>query len=248
MIRYLKAAYFWVMSFSMTAVFFLGCYAAHVWDAFIARTNDGRGVHRLASIWGRTIIRFVPGWRVTVTGREHLVPDRQASVIVANHESMADIWAMYYLGAQFRWLSKDSVFRLPMVGRVMRWARYVSVNRTSRESGVEAMRQSAELLRLGLAMFYFPEGTRSVDGVIKPFKLGAFKLAQGEQVPVQPIAIHGAGNLLKKGSMLTNDTAHVHIKVLPPLPPPGPNADLEEYAARVREQLVAAHGVISREE
>jgi len=203
--------------------------------------TDGRGPHAFCSIWGRTIIRLTPGWKVTIEGREHLPPDYQPMVMVANHESMSDICAMYYLGAQFRWLSKESVFKIPFVGNAMRWANYVPILRGNRESAAQAMRESALRIRQGLSMFFFPEGTRSLDGVILGFKTGAFKLARDEKVPVLPIAIHGAGNLLPKHSWIPGK-AHVRLKILAPMPPPAQSdSSVEAYTELVRARIVTAH-------
>jgi 1-acyl-sn-glycerol-3-phosphate acyltransferase len=244
-LRYLLALYFWSAGILLTIFWCAVCAALHGRVVLLGLPRDGRSLHRGATMWGHSIIRLMPGWRVTVTGRELLIPDGQPSVIVANHESMADIWAMYYLGVQFRWLAKMAIFKLPIVGPVMRWAYYVPVERGNKGSGAEAMRLSAERLDKGLAMFFFPEGTRSEDGRIKPFKLGAFKLAQSAQVPVQPIALHGAGELLRKGSFVPNDSAHVQIKVLPALAPPGAQEDLGAYAEKVRALLISAHAQLT---
>ena len=89
-------------------------------------------------------------------------------------------------------------------------------------------------------LFRSPEGTRTPDGQIKTFKNGAFKLARDENVRVLPLAIHGASDLLPKGRALPG-RAHVKVIVLPPMPPPGPSADLDAYAAEVREIIVKAH-------
>jgi 1-acyl-sn-glycerol-3-phosphate acyltransferase len=234
--RMLKACYFWAMAFTATIIFYLACAARHILAVVRNEPRDGRGVHQVAGIWGRLIIHLMPGWRVTVRGRELLPPDGKAAVFVANHESMTDIWAMYFLGAQFRWLSKDAVFKVPFVGDAMRWSHYVSVQRGNRESAAQAMRESAQRLRAGLSMLYFPEGTRSEDGTIKPFKMGAFKLAQDAQVPIVPIAIKGAPK-----HSLAPGKAHVQLTVLPPLPAPAPGCDLEAYAAVVRERIIQAH-------
>lgn len=244
--RLIRGIYFWIMGFMVTLFFFSWSWVKHSIGKLSKNLNAGRPVHALASGWGRGLIQLMPGWKVTIEGRENLPPDGTPVVIVANHESMADIWAMYYLGVQFRWLSKKEVFDLPMIGSAMRWAGYVSVDRKSRESGVDAMRQSAQRLRSGLAMFFFPEGTRSADGKIKDFKLGAFKLARDEQASVLPLAIHGAGDLFPKGSALPGDHAHIRIRILPMLPPPSKDGeDLHAFASRVREQIIQAHAAIS---
>ena len=161
-------------------------------------------------------------------------------VIVANHESMSDIWAMYYLGVQFRWLSKAEVFRMPVVGHVMKYADYVPVERGNKNSHLNAMKLSADRLDEGLCMFFFPEGTRSKDGKIKDFKNGAFRLARDTNTAVLPIAIHGAGDLMRKGSLVPNP-AHVKVKILPPIPGPDESTDLGAYASNVREKIISAH-------
>lgn len=238
--RYLKAVYFWIMAFLVTVVMWNACALRHLVVLTLRQRRDGRALHHLASIWGRTILRLMPGWKVVIEGREHLPPEDQAMVVVANHESMSDIWAMYYLGIQFRWLAKEEVFRIPCIGLAMHWAGYVPILRGNRESSAIAMRQGAARLRLGIPMFFFPEGTRSTNGVIRPFKLGAFKLAQDAQVPVLPVVIHGAGDLLPKHSWIPG-RATVRIRVLPIVPPPAPAAPLEAYADEIREQIVAEH-------
>ena len=235
-----KGVYFWVMGFLVTLVMFLACLASHFKVVALRRPRDGRAEHRKALIWGRLLIRLMPGWQIEVLGRENLPGPDVTMVMVANHESFADIWAMCYLDIQFRWLSKESIFRLPMIGHAMRWANYVPVERGRKNSTHAAMQASAMRLRQGLSMFYFPEGTRSVDGHLRPFKLGAFKLARDENTPVLPIAIHGAAGLLPKHAWIPG-RARVAITILPLLPPPAAQDDLTAYAAMVREKIAAVH-------
>lgn len=241
MVNLLRTVYFWLMVVIVTIVLFMFALGLQGLVVLGVLPKDGSPIHWIASLWGRTLMASMPGWQVHVEGQQHLPKRGKAVVMVANHESMTDIWAMYYLGVQFRWLSKDSIFRIPIIGTTMKWCGYVAVNRTSRESGSEAMRQSALRLAMGIPMFFFPEGTRSVDGKIKNFKLGAFKLAQNAGVPVLPIVIHGAGDLFAKGSMVPGKGARVHIKILNPVETPPKNTDLDQYAARIRQMIVEAH-------
>ncbi len=243
MVPWLKAIYFWSMAVIVTAFFFVWCAAEHLRVVVLKLPRDGRRVHNAASRWGRTIIKMMPGWKLTVEGRENLPSQTETVVIVANHESMSDICATYHLGLQFRWLSKEGVFKVPGVGQAMYWAGYVPVRRGVRESHAQAMVESGERLRNGISMFFFPEGTRSMNGQVKAFKNGAFKLARDAQVRVLPVAIHGAGDLLPKGKALPGK-AHVQIKILPLVPPPSPTGDLDEYAAEVRERIIKAHATL----
>lgn len=245
--QWIRTSYFWVAGVSVTFVYYLLCIVIHFASGIRpASLGNGKGVHRIAGLWGRTIIKMMPGWQVEISGWENLPADNEAVVIVANHESMSDIWAMYYLGIQFRWLSKDSVFKIPMVGHAMSWSGYIPITRGNKSSHMEAMRQSEDRIRKGIPMFFFPEGTRSPDGEVKEFKIGAFKLAKDTQVPVLPIAIHGAGNLMKKGSSHPSFKATVRMKVLPKVAPPqaSDHDHLETYAEGIRRQIIAAHKTI----
>lgn len=189
---------------------------------------------------------MMPGWRVEISGQENLPGENEAVVIVANHESMSDIWAMYYLDIQFRWLSKASIFKIPMIGRAMGWSEYIPIARGNRSSHAEAMRQSEDRIRKGIPMFFFPEGTRSEDGTIKEFKIGAFKLAKDTQVHVLPVAIHGAGDLIRKNSSHPSFKATVRMKILPQEAPPAKgDDDMEAYAAAIREKIITAHNTIN---
>lgn len=248
--QWIRTSYFWIAGLSLTAVYFVLCVVMHVGSKIWPRElGDGKGVHRVASLWGRTAIKMMPGWKVEIAGWEHLPKANEPVVIVANHESMADIWAMYYLGIQFRWLSKDAVFKLPLIGRAMRWCEYISITRGSKASHIEAIRQSEIRIKKGIPMFFFPEGTRSEDGKVKEFKIGAFKLAMDTQVPILPIAIHGAGSLMRKGSGHPSLRAMVRMTILPQVPPPQKkDTKLEEYAENVRISIIDAHKSILKEE
>ncbi len=245
-IKFLRAIYFWITSFTVTFILWLVVLCCQLLVVLGFLPKDGSPIHKIAILWGQTIMKLMPGWSIAIEGRENLPGPGVPVVMVANHESMTDIWAMYYLGCQFRWLSKDTVFRLPMIGVAMKWCGYVPVNRKSRESGAEAMRQSAVKLAMGLPMFFFPEGTRSMDGKIKPFKLGAFKLAQSAGVSVVPIVIHGAGELFAKGSLIPGTSAKVRLRVLPAIPPPPLEAPIEVYSEMVRQKIIQGHADVLR--
>ncbi len=244
--RLAKGLYAWTTGITATVLIFLGLAFSRVILPLFGRKDDDRTAHRFASFWGKTIFTLIPGWKITISGKENLPQDGQGYVIVANHESMSDILAMYYLGIQFRWLSKEAVFKYPLIGQAMRWAKYVPILRGDRASGQIAMQASKEHLHRGIPMFFFPEGTRSIDGVIKTFKPGAFKLAHDEQVMILPVAIHGAMQLLPKHSLVPGK-AHVKIKILPPVAPPSreDSKDITPFAETVRQSIIAAHATLT---
>ncbi|MEY4632164.1 MAG: hypothetical protein RIQ81_2284 [Pseudomonadota bacterium] len=198
-----------------------------------------RRAHRIAGHWGKSMFSVIPGWRVEVTGWENLPADGDAVVMVANHESMVDILVMYFLEIQFRWLSKESVFRIPVVGPAMRACGYIPILRGDRNSHEQALASSAVWIKRGINMFFFAEGTRSeVPGTMRPFKIGAFKLANENNVDVLPVAIRGAGKLWRKNGRLP-DSATVRLRVLPRTRMQE-GETYEAYAARVRSVIGSA--------
>ena len=134
---------------------------------------------------------------MTVRGREHLVRGR-TYVMVANHLSLLDILVLFRLFRHFTWVSKAENFRVPFVGWNMRLNAYIPLRRGDKES-VAAMLATAEAdLREGIPLMIFPEGTRSRDGALRPFKDGAFDLALRTGVPVLPIVVRGTGDALPR--------------------------------------------------
>ena len=194
---------------------------------------------KMAGIWARSIFGIVPGWHIEVDGRENLPGENDPVVMVANHESLVDILVIYFLRVQFRWLSKESVMRIPLLGRAMRVCGHISINRGDKNSHQAAILASAEWIRRRISMFYFAEGTRSeIPGQMRPFKVGAFKLSSEGGVDVLPIALCGAGRLWRKGSKLP-DSATVKIKVLPRTRRTE-GETYEAYASRVRSMIETA--------
>ncbi|MHA0111203.1 hypothetical protein ACXYUI_29360, partial [Klebsiella pneumoniae] len=86
----------WLMATLVTLALFVLLMLAQALTLLLRRAKDGRAAHRIAALWGRALIRLMPGWSIEVQGQAHLPHDRHPMVIVANHESMSDIWGMYY--------------------------------------------------------------------------------------------------------------------------------------------------------
>jgi 1-acyl-sn-glycerol-3-phosphate acyltransferase len=154
--------------------------------------------HWIATVWARTVRLLHPAWGIERHGFEH-ARGRGPFVIVANHESTMDILALYQLPVGFKWISKAANFHLPFLGWYMRGAGYIALRRTSKSSIVDTMKRAAKWLRAGVSVAFFPEGTRSKDGALQPFKHGAFKLAIEEHVPVLPVTLVGTRKVMAKG-------------------------------------------------
>jgi 1-acyl-sn-glycerol-3-phosphate acyltransferase len=174
-------------------------------------------LHVVATLWGRCIVLLNPWWRFTIEGLENLPRRDEAVVYVANHNSQTDILAIFLLGVRFRWLSKDTVFKVPMLGWAMSAVGYVSVKRGDKSSHFRCMDEGKEHLRHNTSMVFFPEGTRSRDGAMQPFKSGAFRLAKEVGAPVVPVSLVGTDTLLSKENGFPSVTT-VRIVVHPAIP------------------------------
>lgn len=241
-LSFVKALYFWPLFVLATAFWYSLILIINILQFFkLIHDPHAKCSHYCAYMWAKSIIQLMPGWKVHMIGRENIPVNNQPCVVVANHESIADIWAMYHLGIQFKWMSKIENFRLPLIGHALRMAKYVPVRRGSKDSHYEALTLSKEWIEKGISMLFFPEGTRTREpGKIQPFKAGAFKLACDTNVPLLPVAISGAGELIKKGSGLPSPgRADIKLKILP-LVYIDKNLTLDDLIHQVREQIVAA--------
>jgi 1-acyl-sn-glycerol-3-phosphate acyltransferase len=190
--------------------------------AFI-RLFDTEPRHVRTARWfrrlGRVLARINP-WRIHISGLEHLDPS-QVYVVVINHQSMADIPLISHLKLDTKWLAKAELFRLPLVGWMMRMAGDVPVERTHQRKGAKAMLQCARYLRQRCSVVFFPEGTRSPDGQVLPFNDGPFQLAIREKVPILPLVVEGSGAALPRNSWLFGGTHDIHLRVLEAVPVEG---------------------------
>ena len=193
-----------------------------------------RAAHVVAGWWGQSIFLLMPTWRLRVKGRERIDP-RRRYLLVSNHQSLFDIMAVYGVRRQFKWMAKDSLFRVPFLGWAMSAAKYIRLVRGVKESIRESAKQTKGWLNQGMSVLIFPEGTRSGGAEMLPFKNGAFKLAIELRVPIVPIAIDGSWKLLSRGGWRIQPTARVRVGVLPPVDPAGYDpGDHERFRETVR--------------
>ncbi|MFH0764222.1 MAG: lysophospholipid acyltransferase family protein [Candidatus Omnitrophota bacterium] len=173
-------------------------------------------VHSQCFWWADAVIALNPYWDLSVTGLENI--DRTRTyVVVANHQSLADIAIVYKTRMQFKWVAKESLFSVPFIGWNLSLARHIKLERGKFGSIKSVYRQAAEWLRSGISVLFFPEGTRSLTGEMGDFQNGAFKLAIKERIPVLPILIEGAGLAIPRGSWLFTTKVPVSLNVLPPI-------------------------------
>jgi len=166
--------------------------------------------------WTDAVTALNPYWQVKVEGLEN-IDHHKTYVAVSNHQSLADIVLMYKTKMQFKWVAKESLFKVPVLGWNMSLAKHIKLKRGEFSSIKKVYRQAAEWLRRGISVVFFPEGTRSNDLELGEFQNGAFKLAIKEKVPVLPILIQGTRDAIPKGSWRFTTKISCLIKVLPPI-------------------------------
>ena len=175
----------------------------------------------------------VAGWRVRVTGAERLDPGR-AYVYMSNHVSAVDhLVALAYLPGYLVGLEKAETLRLPVYGWAARRWGQVHVDRASVESALESWQAIAERLASGVSVALYPEGTRSRDGRLQPFKAGVFHIAVNAHATVVPIALQGLHRLLPPGRAL-GAQGEIELRIGQPFAAPAPGPDA---AARLSQQV-----------
>lgn len=196
-------------------------------------------VHEISRYMTWVFFGMPPRMRRTIDGLENIDRSRPY-VIVMNHTSSVDIIAAYKIPLNFRWVSKREVFRIPFFGPMLLIHGDIPIERGSAAAAMaKVIREGKLWLSRGACVAIFPEGTRSKDGEIHRFKMGAFNLAREAGVDILPVVMTGTGNTLKGWRM--NWTNRIGIRVLPPVPAEKVAAtDVKEMAEDVRGRMIEA--------
>jgi 1-acyl-sn-glycerol-3-phosphate acyltransferase len=145
--------------------------------------------------WSRALLEDV-GVTLDVRGREHLSPS-EPLLVMSNHQSLYDIPVLLQVFPwSLRMVSKKEIFSIPIFGHAMRAAEFISIDRENRAHAIESLRRARELIARGVVVWIAPEGTRSADGRLGPFKKGGFILAEEASIPILPVTIDGTCRIL----------------------------------------------------
>lgn len=185
---------------------------------------------------GRWAGNFFPHWwarlfcvltlvRVTVTGRENIDP-HTSYVFVANHQGAYDIFSIYgYLNHQFRWMMKKALGKIPLVGYSCKVSGHIMVDNSTPSSTRETLERAEKQLQGGMSLVVFPEGARTFNGKMRPFKRGAYFLAVEFGLPVVPITINGAYDVMPRFKKLPL-WGHITLTIHKPIEAKGGVHDL----------------------
>ncbi len=234
--RFISAAFLLFMALS-SILFFQIAVVIRVLTGFF----DRRLVllHYFTSFWAAVYLWVMPAWSVSVRDRQN-IRKGVTYMVVSNHQSQLDILLAFRLFFPFKWVSKAEVFSLPFIGWNMVLNQYIKLKRGDKESIRIMLDQCEKALSRGSSVYFFPEGTRSATGILKPFKPGAFLLAKKMNVPILPIVINGSKNALPKHSLNFHGKHPMRIRVLPEIPPESfAHLSVEEIIQVVWEKIAA---------
>ncbi|MGH9729873.1 MAG: lysophospholipid acyltransferase family protein [Candidatus Acidiferrales bacterium] len=214
------------------AVTFLGLYIVFAGLPVIAYsllTSTSDFLFR-AGKWGIGVSMRLAGLRVRTEGLQNIPPG--VCIFAANHVSNVDPpAALIAIPRRISFLAKREVFNVPIVGTALRLGKIVAVDRSDRDAAIASIDQAVQFLTEGISFVVFPEGTRSKDGQLKPFKKGTFVMAIQGRVPVVPVSILGSRERMPKGTLATIP-GEILIRFAPAI-------DSTAYTMEERELLLA---------
>lgn len=219
--------YQWLIAIPVLLVATLLC---AVFTMLLVHWKNSEFVHRFQQLWSRLFF-WMFFMNVKVEGAENMEKGK-SYVFVANHTSMFDAWLVYgWLPAVFKWIMKASIRKIPFVGTACKAAGHIFIERGATKQAMRCLEEAKRDLQNGVCVVIFPEGTRSLDGQVGKFKRGAFQIAFDLGLPVVPLSLSGAYEVMPKGSFLVNPARKVKLTI-------GKPVDLSVYADDQHNQAI----------
>jgi 1-acyl-sn-glycerol-3-phosphate acyltransferase len=212
--RILQSILIWIVGTFVTMSAFLASLFLKIVP--VPFPSRARMVHAQCFWWSDALVGLNPYWKLTVEGLEN-IDHNQTYVIVANHQSLADIIIIYQTHMYFKWVAKRELLKLPFIGGLLWVNDHVLLSRGEFSSIKTVYREAAGWLRRGVSMLFFPEGTRSGTDEMSEFQNGAFKLAIKEKRPLLPVFIGGTREAIPKGGWIFKTKVSGRLVVLPPI-------------------------------
>lgn len=203
---------------------------------FQAVTSSGTPNYYLSRLWVWVVSRLF-GVTFSIQHEEKADP-RQSYIVAPNHQSNVDIMAlMSVLPVKYRWVIKKSLLKIPMFGWGLGATGAISIDRSNPKEAAEILRAGTRKVGRGWSVLVYPEGTRSPDGNLQPFKKGAFMMAVQTGVQILPVAVNGAYQLMPKHTLIIRP-GHVTITLCDPIPTEGlTEEDVPELMERTRRAI-----------
>jgi len=233
-----------IISWPLTALYW-GVFS--VLSALSFRKLTQWSLSPVARFWARSIL-WLMGISLHVDGKERM-EERRSRMILTNHQSALDlIWGAAIFPPGGFVVGKKEIIFIPILNLMWWAARCEFIDRGNRLNAIATMQDVAERIREEDAtLFAAPEGTRTRDGNMRPFKKGLFHVVIDARVPIYPVVVAGAYELMPRGSAFPK-SGHIFVRCLPPIPTESWSKEhLEDHLNEVRDQMVEAQDSLSRE-
>jgi 1-acyl-sn-glycerol-3-phosphate acyltransferase len=232
---WLYQIYAWLIFFPLVAILTLLFSALTI--IFAGLVNPEWASRVFAATWGKVLALLTPVF-VTVEGSEH-AHQGQSYVVAINHQSQYDILVVYgWLKLDLKWVIKQELRKIPGIGLGCEKAGHIFIDRRDPKQASKAIRAALSRLGNGVGILFFPEGTRSLDGRLLPFKKGAFRLSIDQDIPVLPVTLVGTRDIMPARS-LKPFPGSVRMVIHPAITPQGKDVDqlLEETRSTIASAL-----------
>ena len=184
---------------------------------------------------------------VKITGREKL-NKQQSYIFAANHQGAYDIFLMFgYLGQPIKWVMKQSLRNLPLIGKACESSGFIFVDNSSPQAAARTIALAEKQLKNGASIAIFPEGSRSKTGKLGSFKKGAYLMALNLRLPIVPVTINGTFEVMRSGTFLLNPHT-IELIIHDPIPAVEiENHDIRAVASKIKELSEQSRKAIENE-
>lgn len=198
--------------------------------------STGNFAHACSRFWSRASLGLA-GIDVRISGTENLPAG--PVIFMGNHQSNFDILALTKaLPRKFSWIAKEELFKFPLFGKAMLRAGYIPLNRSDGRQAMRSMQAAAKRIQEGASVIIFPEGTRSRDLRLQPFKQGGFVLANMANVPIVPFTVNGSGAINPAGKIELY-RGEIRVTLHPPITPAGKDKSRRDQVLEEVRQAIA---------
>lgn len=214
-----------------TFIFFIPC-------VFLSLINPSWGSRFAARPWAKFNMWFTPA--TIHVSHDDRYERGQSYVVVANHMSQFDIFALYgWLDLDLKWVMKKELRKVPLIGYACYVMGHIFIDRQNREAAVKALQQARRNFRSGTSVLFFPEGTRSHDGRMQAFKKGAFVMAKDLDLPILPITIIGTEKIMPSNTF-DLCPGHAQLVIHDPIPVEHVRSFSSEQLMAIAQQRIAS--------
>lgn len=236
-----KTIYYTTLFALFTLILFFGYLV--VWTLTVLFDKNRVASHLYSRLWGKMIYSISPWWKVKVQGLENIEKGK-SYIVLSNHQSMLDIPLLYVLPFNFKWISKKEVYKIPFFGWVLWMHGDIAIERGGAASAKRMMNQCSAMLKRGVSIVMFPEGTRTKSGRVEQLQAGAFLLAKKSKVELLPVAIDGNFDAFAKTPKgLRMAAPHTFtVRILPPMSVEDVAAlKFDQISETIHSQILEAH-------